>query len=470
MWWALPFTDDDAYAMQILGYSDEWIRWMRSCHDANTRTLLVSSVIGNAIKLGRRINHHYENNELFRDVFSEVIPDSSCPWSAQTMTHKRDFPTPDGEGTYDFIGVGAALQSRHYPRIIEDDLVGKEAIESEAVMEKTIAYHQLLPGAFDADPNNPDELNDEIVVGNRWGIKDLNSWIRENETWFRIHSHSATGGCCSDHPTGKPIFPEEYSLQKLDRLKIREGVFHYSCQYENNPIPEGEVEFQPDWLNYYELAPVSKTDNRAKFVHEVKNGCVLPDIMPADLQIELLADPRHANNEKAGRCRHAIVVVGYMQNPQRFYLIDQWAEHTRYQPFVDKIYEFAAKYKLPRIWLETIAAQEYLKLYLEYKNRVENINLRVESLDTDNSPNAKLTRIRSMNPYYASGQFYIRRSFTDWYTEYSLFPFGKTIDLLDITGYAPQVMTGRASTKQIMKFMQAQQERFNNAHRGVTGY
>jgi len=41
------------------------------------------------------------------------------------------YKPPHGEGTYDFLGVGGALQSRHYNGIlIQDDLIGRKAIES----------------------------------------------------------------------------------------------------------------------------------------------------------------------------------------------------------------------------------------------------------------------------------------------------------------------------------------------------
>jgi hypothetical protein len=470
IWWALPFGDADAYAMERLGYAPEFIRWMRYCHNQDTRTLIVSEVIINAVKIGKRIGHHYENNVLFKEIFPEVLPDSKCTWTEKTMQQRRTKASPDGEGTFDLIGVGAALQSRHYNRIIEDDLVGKEAIDSQVTMESSIDYHRLLPGAFDSDPTLANRMNDEIIVGNRWSCKDLNNWVRENEPWFNFTSHSATGGCCSKHPVGRVIFPEEWSIEKLNKVKLREGIYHYSCQYENNPIPEGQNEFKPDWLNYYETAPISANDNRMKFVHMTKNGVALPDIHPADLQIELLADPRHSDNENEGRCRHGIVVLGYLYNPQRIYLIDQWAEHCGYDAFVAKIYELAKRYKLSNIWLETICAQKLLKLYLDYRNRIEGRRLRIDEFKRDTSANAKLNRIRSMNVYYADGQFFLRQCHSEWFTEYSTFPYGKTVDLLDVTGYAPQTFQGRSTPQEIISFMRKQRERFDNAQRSVTGY
>jgi hypothetical protein len=153
MWWALPFTANDEAVMRSLGYGDEWITWMRRAHNPDTRTLLVSSNITNAAKLGKRINGSYDSNDFFRAIYPEILPDSSCTWSDFTKTHKRTSGhTPQGEGTYDFLGVNSALQSRHYDRMIQDDLVGKDAYDSPKVMEGVVEYHKLLVGAFDSDP------------------------------------------------------------------------------------------------------------------------------------------------------------------------------------------------------------------------------------------------------------------------------------------------------------------------------
>src|SRR5271154_5242166 len=40
MWWALPFDDRDEMFMRKLGYSDEYITWMKRAHNENTRTLI----------------------------------------------------------------------------------------------------------------------------------------------------------------------------------------------------------------------------------------------------------------------------------------------------------------------------------------------------------------------------------------------------------------------------------------------
>jgi hypothetical protein len=209
MWRALPFGQQDEDDLRSQGYGDEFIRWMRRCHNPDVRNMLVSSNLANAIKLGKKIRWHYESNALYRTLFPETLPDTDCTWGDRSLHVRRtrgSIGGAHGEGTFDFYGVGNAVQSAHYTGIvIQDDLIGIKEAESQMLMQKAIDYHQLLVGIFEAeDPNH--EL-DELVIGNRWGYFDLNSHIREHEPEFRIESHSALGGCCDAHPPDTPIFP-----------------------------------------------------------------------------------------------------------------------------------------------------------------------------------------------------------------------------------------------------------------------
>lgn len=473
MWWALPFGNTERMAMEKLGYSSEYLSWMERAHNQNTRSLLVSEVIDNAIKLGSRIAHHYENNDLFRDLFPEILPDTSCVWTAKSLQHKRTKDSPNGEGTYDFLGVGGALQSRHYDRAVQDDLVGRSAIDSDAVMEDTINYHRLLLGAFDSIPGKPTEENDELVVGNRWSFKDLNQWIRENETWFHFTTHSATGGCCPVHPVGKCIFPEEWSVEKLQRVQVREGARYYSCQYLNEPISDQEREFRPEWLRFYDVQAVSETDKRAMIIHEVYSGEVIKNVLPGELSITMVVDPNHAGNN--GRCRHAITVTGVQHfsknTPQRVYLLDCWAQSCDYHTFVAQIYKMATRWRLSEFWLETVMAQRYLKMYLDYRNKVENIKLKVRELKPDNSANAKDNRIRALNTIFAEGQFWCRRvAHADFQLEYEKFPVGKTKDILDTLAYAPQTWKYNASYREVLDFLHNNRQNMTRTVNSITGY
>jgi phage terminase large subunit-like protein len=448
IWRALPFNTQDEDYFRVLGYNDEFIAFMHRMHRRDSRNLLVAENITNAAKLGTRISGHYESNAIFRVLFPEILPDSSCTWSNYSLCHKR---TPGaashGEGTFDFLGVGGALQSRHYNGLlVQDDLIGRKAIESISIMEKSIEYHQLLVGAFE-NPESSTHENDEFIVGNRWSYTDLNSHIREHEPWFKIVFHGAMGGCCPDHPADTPIFPEEFSTEKLDRWRKRLGTYHFSCQFLNNPAAPENADFKEEWLNHFSIEDPSEHNGFKTMIrHEVKDGQVLKDFPREHLRVGMTVDPNHSGNQGMGRCRHSINVVGESADGN-YYHLDCWAKAAGYDEFYNEILERMAKWKLTKVGLETIAAQKYIGHYLTKLAQFRGQRVQIVELKGEvEGPDGELTRkkewrIRNvLSPIFESGRFYTQRKFQDFLGEYTTFPKGRFVDILDGLAYMPQLI------------------------------
>lgn len=446
LWRALPFSQQDADELYALGYADEYIRFMAKIHNPDIKMLLVSENITNAAKLGFRIRQHVESNAVYRQLFPETLPGTQEIWTNFSLHMRRTHKAgPHGEGTFDFLGVGGALQSRHYHEISEDDLVGRKAIESQSIMDKTVEFHQLVCGAFDVEDRQHD--NPQLIVGNKWGYHDLNSHIREHEPWFTIHSHGALGGCCPEHPEGVPIFPEEFSVEKLARRRQQLGGYNFSCQFLNNPIAPEDADFKEDWLRYYDFESDVKQTADAKVQHEVYGGNALTDLTVGNLQIAMATDPNHSGNAARGRCRHAIVVVG-LSSKADYYLLESWAEAASFDTYIGKLYEIADKYGLTKLGIETVAAQKYLAYHINYLNNVKGRRLRLIELKGEvEAPDGTITRnkewrIRNvLSPIFERGQFWIRRREHQNFTgEYTTFPKGKYVDILDALAYVPQLL------------------------------
>lgn len=514
IWRSLPFNARDEAAMRELGYDDAWIAWMKRVHNPSRRTLIVSEVLSNAIKLGVRFDWHYNENMIFRAVFPEIIPTSKETWTNESKQQRCAGRGPNGEGTYDFIGVGGALQSRHYTDVVEDDVVGKEALESEIVMEKTIDYHKLLIGAFESFATGT-----WTVVNNRWAPNDLSGWIRENQSDFIIESHGALGGCdpkyCVDnHPNGQPIFPEEFDIATLEEIRVIQGPYIFSHQYLNLPVAPEDCIFKPEWLRYYDTelirtvaAPVtqsqvivdepmpggfgmeSKPLNEVKrkdwrnlfgqaptkllshfyvwLKHQQKVGeTALRNVAPRELIRTMIVDPNHAG--LAGRARHAIVVTGLDPVGSNIYLLDVWAESNSYDALMTNVYRMASMWELNEFWLETVAAQKYLKYHIEYRNKVEKRRLKVLSLKSDTGANAKRTRIESLEPLFRTGKIWVRHDQSAFINEYMAYPGGLTVDILDCLGYGTQTWNANYA-KQINKIVDQHRNRWK-ARKSKTGY
>lgn len=476
MWRSLPFGQADIDHFSSLGYSAEFIEWMKRKHNPDTRNLLVSENITNGAKLGKKIRWHYESNATFRALFSEILPTTDCVWTNYSLNHRRSAQGGGhGEGTFDFLGVGSALQSRHYNGIlVQDDLVGRKAIESQSVLDSTINYHQLLVGAFEDEDKFHE--SDELVIGNRWGFHDLESHIREHESWFRVTMHSALGGCCPEHPQDTPIFPEEWTVEKLLKRKERLGTYHFSCQYLNNPSSPENAEFRKAWLGFYsESGGYDESGTSTRVIrHEVKDGLVHKDVKVfGNLRIGMAVDPAHSSNAGAGRCRHAIVVVG-LSAAGDYYLLEPWAESCGYEAFFNKIFELAEKWRVRKVGFETVAAQRFAAYHIEFLNRSKAWPIRIEELRGEvESPDGTLThkknwRIRNvLSPIFESGRFWCQRKHMDFIAEYETFPKSRFVDQLDALAYIPgmlKVPMNQALATELLRNNQLAAQRVNAAY------
>lgn len=464
MWRVLPLATRDIDDFQALGYDDEFIRHMLRMHDCTKRNLLVSENITNAAKLGSKIRRHYESNDIYRTLFPETLPGPNQRWTDFSLqVRPPDGAPPHGEGTFDFIGVGGATQSRHYNGlIIQDDLVGRKAIESVSVMEKTIEYHKLVSSLYDS--TDADHEGDELVIGNRWGYRDLNSHIREHEH-FNIQSHSAMGGCCPAHPIDTPIFPEEWSVEKLLTLKERYGNYLFSCQYLNNPCAPEDAEFNESDINWYDFYKVSDSAEGSLMIrHEAKNGIIRPDLHYRKLDVVIACDPTHT---ATGRCRHAIVVLGMSQD-NNYYLLESWAEASSHETFFNKIYEIAARWHVTGVGFETCAGQSLALPHFTYLNTVKPNKLRIIPLKGEvEGPDGEITtkkewRIRNtLGPIIEFGRFFMRRKQQDYLNEIVTFPRGKYCDQIDATAYIPQILrnpTNKVADAKFLRMNQLQQK------------
>ena len=248
------------------------------------------------------------------------------------------------------------------------------------------------------------------------------------------------------HPIGTPIFPEEFSAEKLARIKQRQGSYKYSCQYENRPISPEDADFKEAWLRYYHL----EEDNlgRQFVVHEVKNGVVLGDVYVNNMMVGMMTDPNHSG--QTGRARHAIVVVGKHKN-KNVYVLDTWAESCNHNKYLDTLYAMAKKWKLHKCGFENIAAQKFAVSWIEYRNRYEEWPIRIiplkgeVTLDDGTVSRNKQWRIRGIiAPIAESERLCVQRRMVDFIGEFSEFPHGMFVDQLDAFAYVNQVISDRS--------------------------
>lgn len=483
MWWSLAFTNRDEDLMGGLGFDDEWLRKMRSLHEQNSRTLITHETSARVVSMGKAIDDHYLHNDMFRFVFSDVIPTDDTLWNNHSKMHRRDRSQGNDPttATYEFRSVGQALQGIHVKQIINDDSVGKAAQDNMlygdgSIMEDVYRWWKQTTTRFDPSAFTKSGIGRQLVNGNRWGHADLNSKIRANHPEFRIESHSAEGGCCEMHPPNTPIFPEEWSMERLaherQTLAHMGRSYDYVSFYLNQTHSAEDCLFRPEWLRKFkfkEARPdLDKEDlrNYLMIEHDVYDGLALDDLNVGALHKRLIVTLADAKKRK--RRTHVILAVGYDSEKDRIYLLSVWSEKVPYGDLMDKIYKEAARWGLKQFYLAPDAAAN-MKFYLDERNRRDTTRaLDVLALESDDSESGQSNRIEGLQTLLKDAKLWHHPSHKEFLAEYDAYPAG-AIDVLDTLGACTKTLEN-VRRREMSEWVIAQQRAFQNRNVGAGGY
>lgn len=355
IWGVLPVSNEDTdYALGQLQIPEQLWYERLSLHDQDATQLYAFETEGNAKKKINIVKWHFEENTTFRWLFPEIAYNGDeRPWNSDCLRIRRvGDRRKDPEGTFEAIGVGGALQSRHYSRIWCDDLVGEKARGSGKVMEDTIGWYQRLSGAFENATRKV-----RFLVSNRWGYNDLNSWVRENEPDVHFYTRAAWE---IDPESGKEvsIFPEEYPLEKLMAIRIDENGkrkmsdYDFSCQYLNSPTMPGEKEVDQDGIHFYTV------DENAT----IHCGCG-KTFRASQLARYMHYDPYNAKGPGSHSCP-AIAIIG-LSSDEHHFVLDYFVTKDNYAKIYDKIFLFNDIWRPKLFTYEDVGHQNLTKHHLE---------------------------------------------------------------------------------------------------------
>lgn len=384
----------------------------------NIRILLGNETATNASHFLRRIAAVFDRNARFRWLFPELVeePAQRTKWSENEILVPRTEDHP--ESTVEAIGVGGAVVSRHYDLIKLDDLVGKEASESDEIMRKTRDWYDYCESLL----HHP--IDSEIhVIGTRWTHNDLIRKIIDNEgEYFDQVITSAI------LPDGSPLWPERFTLEVLARIRAKIGSWKFSCQYLNSPHDPEATSFQSSWIKYYRRQGdiCIGSDGATANVHQMRKY--------------ITVDPAISESDQA--CNSALVVSG-VDHINRKWLLEIWAKRVQPMGLMDEIFKLSAAWEPEVVGIEGVAFQKALKFWITQEMERRNRFINIQELKTD-THQKKASRIRGLQPFFEGGEIYslpkeASQGFRQFHDEYDAFPVGALVDVMDALGYAPQL-------------------------------
>ena len=395
--------------------------WLPIRRNTNIRILIAMNTADNAEKRVHVIRRHWESNELLKSAFPELVPDyRQVRWSNSCAELKR--PRRSEEGTYEAIGSGGAVVSRHYDHIDEDDLVyakkddmsGAEVQPNQEDINKAVGWHKLVYSLF-SDPNKATLDN----IGTRWGVHDMKDWIWNHErNKFKFFRLSVEKQDSSGNFTGEPIWPERFGRDTLDDILSSQGATMYAMQYLNAPRDSKDALFNTQALQYYyDDSQIPSNCTYATIVDLAGWGDSKG--LAKNVIITIARDAKnHLWVRRYDRGKfNPTEVIALMESHARVY----GSQPDRYSCWVEEV-----QYQK--------AIRHFARKHMEESGFIYTLN----GLKSDVRKDAKDLRIKTLQPVVQQGFLHIKPMMKELVNEMTDYPNGFTCDIIDCLGYCSQ--------------------------------
>ncbi len=349
------------------------------------------------------IKGHFERNDMFRWLYSDVIPenfDKAEKWNASEITLNRTGNYT--EATIETSGLDSGIVSRHYDIMIKDDLVSLANIGTEEQRQKVIDWHKQA---------KPLLLTDglDITIGTTWHYYDLYNYIQTNEKDTKVYIRKAI-------ENGRPIYPKKFNLRELEKRKDVTkggmGSYMFSMQYMLTPIDDENAVFRKSWFKYYNE---------------------LPDRM----YVVMTVDPANEPENDSTNDYTAIVVTG-VDDKKNMYILKYLRGRWSPKETVKHMYDLKEFYRPKKVGIEQVNFAKMLKYFV--KDEGLNRNDPIKPVELKHGGVNKHLRIRALQPYYEYGMVYHSSDMHDLEDELITFPKGKNDDLIDALAYVLEIM------------------------------
>ena len=378
------------------------------------RILISSAVLANSKDMVSEIGDVFIRSELFRNLYSEWCPENQkmpdTVWTkAQIeLPNRKDFAKM--EKSVEAHGADTAVVSRHYTRLMFDDIVAPGNIETPELRKKTLNYFRACLSLKES-VDTPIDL-----VGTRWHDSDLYSELISNWDIEVVKIPAIIDS--------QPVFPELFSLEALEELKKNQGSYLYSALYMLDPVPEEMQTFKTSWWVHFDWVKEFDEQSGYQKMCREDDGEIIPighRFMCSDV----------AKSEGKGDYSTGMVIT--TDNENNWYILDMWRGQVLPMALADKLIDICYYWFPNVVGIETITYELMLKLYIEEKMRRERINFPVQAINQGNKLSKEL-KIKALQPMFESKCIYFPRNHPltpILKEELERFPSGKNDDLAD---------------------------------------
>jgi predicted phage terminase large subunit-like protein len=308
------------------------------------------------------------------------------------------------KGAFYAVGVGGPLTGRGaHLLLIDDPVKNREEADSELIRKKTkdwytsTAYTRLMPGGR------------VVIIQTRWHEDDLSGWLlaeHQHEGWEVLDLPAFD-------PKGNALWPEQYPVEALEKIKLAIGPRDWSALYQQRPSPDTGNYFKAEWVKKTLLLP----DRRNLHIYGASDYAVTDDGGDFTVHVVVGVDPEG-----------------------RMYLLDMWRGQTASDAWVEAFCDLVLKWR-PLGWAEE-AGQIKAGVGPFLNKRMIDRRAFV-ARETFPTRGDKSVRAQSIRGRMAMGGLYVKFDapfYTDLMPELMSFPVGVHDDQVDALGLVGQLI------------------------------
>lgn len=369
-------------------------------------------------------------SDTYRALYPHVVPNPlQVRWNTTQLELVRsgNFPEP----TIEVCGVGKASTSNHYDLIINDDLMGKAARNSEAVRKEAIEQRVLCRSLMVNASKS--EVYDFCT---RWHVDDYAAWdmkhVKDLDVFkLGVFGQDETGVSLT---SGTPIFPQRLGLKEIEEARIEYGPELFALQYLNSVIGGGSTELDLAFLCDFEF----KHEADDTFLELHRPSGEIRRVNLEDCFVFQTIDAGLTKESKHARTANFVAAITPPTATEPFDVVVLECRLTHSDP--PQVIE--ESWKSCQTWKPLAAGIEVFGGHIAFYHWIMATypEFPIRKLPTDTT-RSKQTRIREFwPPYMRQRRIYInRRLHADLLEEIAAFPGGLTVDGLDAGAYLPKI-------------------------------
>lgn len=393
-------------------------------NNQNIRIGIGNAVLDKATEFLDEIKEHLKNPrliELFPDILWEN-PEKEAPvWRTDAIVVKRT-KIVSGK-TIQVFGIDKGITGKHYELVILDDIQDDKNSETSEQIQKVIKRYKNIVSVLEPTGRI-------IVVGTRWRQDDIYRYLMRDAGYTAYVRRAIENN--------EPIFPEKFTVKKLQRIRREIGNYHYSCQYENNPIPDELKTF----TNIQTKPPEFFSYLIKNFYDKIEDVYILID--PA---LGKKGKDRYGNIKKPDEAvRNIIFRIGEKYYVYKSDDLHKWAKGKiikLIRKIIADFVEYDKKFRNVMIGIETVAFQVVLKEWIEREQTKYGVYFNVVELNPHGR--SKQSRIERLQPMFDRGDIIINQECSTLIQQLSDYPSITKDDHIDALAYLPDVLEQNAN-------------------------